>query len=341
MFRTRRHSPATFFALTTLVVGVAGCASPDPGDGSAVAKGNADPAARRPEYRRIVFGCEARIVIDTEHPSAARSAAAAAFDRLAELDAVFSDYRVDSEVARLAREAGAEPIAVSDELFEVLELAAELHRRSRGVFDPTLGPVTRELRAARDENRSVDPEVLDERLSLVGFGRLEIDRNRRTVRLPEAGMSFDFGGIAKGYAADRALEVLIEHGFDAALVDLGGDIVVGSAPAGRPGWKIATEDTGVTLFLKREAVATTGLGAGDAAHLFDPRSGRIVEVRRPVTVVAPRCALADALATVVALLERERGAEVVGTFRGARLLPEPPRRWVRTHRAAAKGGERS
>jgi len=355
MHRSRRHFSVLRFALVAALAGVAACASPvgagsgsdggagESSRGTGGAEGGADGAETRHEYRRVVFGCDARIVIDAEREAAARGAAAAAFDRLDALDAIFSDYRVDSEVARLARAAGGPPVAVSDELFEVLELAGELFRRSGRAFDVTLGPVTRELRAARDEDRPVDPEVLEERWALVGFERLEIRRDERTVRLPEAGMSFDFGGIAKGYAADRALERLVELGFDAALVDLGGDIAAGSAPTRRPGWKVATEDLGVTLFLVRESVATTGAaatpsgraiegrGSGDVSraaawpHLFDPRSGRVVEVRRPVTVVAPRCALADALATIVALVGRERGAQIVGGFRGARILPDPPR----------------
>jgi len=283
------------------------------------------------EYRRVLLGVEARLVIYARSERAAERAARAAYARIAELDAIFSDYRRDSEIERLARAAGDDASPASDELLAVMTAALELARRSRGAFDPTVGPLTRAWRDARDrgEPPCEDAVARARARALVDWRAVEIDPLARTLRLAREGMRLDLGGIAKGYAADEALAVLSELGARRSLVELGGDVAAGDPPPGAAGWRVAVEGLGVMLVLANEAVATSGGAAqyldveGGGSHLVDPRTGRGLRSRDPVTVVARSAMLADGLASAVAVAGRERGRRLVRSYHGARVLQLP------------------
>src|SRR5262249_50717406 len=154
----------------------------------------------------------------------------AAFERIAELDGIMSDYRPASELMQLCSRAGGAPVRVSNDLFYVLAKAQQVAERSDGAFDATVGPVVRLWRVARKSRKMPDPDKLKAALALVGYTHVRIDEQAHTVQLLKAGMQLDLGGIAKGYAADKALKVLEKHGIKSALVAAGGDIAVSAAP---------------------------------------------------------------------------------------------------------------
>ncbi len=316
--RPLRAAWRTSGGLLVLVLWTAGCAL------------FSSAPAERHVYRRVMLGGEARIVIEARDERDAREAAAAAFDRIAELDAILSDYRVDSEVTKLAEHAGGEARPASEDLLIVLEAAIDLARRTGGAFDPTIGPVSRLWRDAIRGGLVPPLEAdLDAARTRVDWRSLEIDTRRKTARLAKPGMMLDLGGIAKGYAADEALEVLRSRGYASALVDLSGDIVAGEAPEGRPGWRIEVESYGVAIFLVNEAVATSGgtyqyleTDAGSGySHIVDPATGMGLTERGSVTVVARTCMQADGLASAVSVLGHDRGKAIVESVPGARLLP--------------------
>ena len=129
-------------------------------------------------------------------------AADAAFAEIARLDSILSDWRNDSQVAKVNLEAGGLPVQVDERLIDLLERANDVSRISEGTFDVTIGPVTQMWREARKTGQQ--PMVTDVQAAheLVDWQAIEIDAEYRTVRLPRAGMRLDFGGIGKGYAAD-------------------------------------------------------------------------------------------------------------------------------------------
>src|SRR5262249_28337766 len=145
-------------------------------------------------------------------------AAKAAFERIAKLDDIMSDYRPSSELMQLCRHAGGPPIHVSDDLFAVLKRSQDVSRLSNGAFDLTVGPIVRLWRRARRTRQLPDPKQLALALSLVGYQNVELDEKTHSVRLLKAGVLLDLGGIAKGYSADAALQVLHEHAISRALV---------------------------------------------------------------------------------------------------------------------------
>ncbi len=289
----------------------------------------------RLEETRPRMGCPFRIVVYAANEAAAKSAIDAAFDRVSRLNHAFSDYDPESELMRLCAKAGGPAIAVSDDLFKILELSIETSRISDGAFDVTCGPVVRLWRRARRDHKLPDPAVLKNALEKVDWKAIELDPAKRTVRLLKPGMKLDLGGIAKGYAAQAALAELRDRGIDRALVAAAGDIAVGEPPPETEGWSIAIASLhesasarpAQVLSLKNSSVST----AGDAeqyveiegkrySHIVDPRTGLGVVRRASVTVIAADGATADRLDTAAYVLGPEAGTRLIDDHPGAAAI---------------------
>jgi thiamine biosynthesis lipoprotein len=275
------------------------------------------------------MGTTFRIVAYAQSEAEARSAAAEAFGHVARLDSLFSDYRPDSEIARLAHHAGSgrfEP--VSEELWAILIEASRWSERSQGAFDVTVGPLSRLWRWSARRGELPDPVRVRTAREAVGFESLVVDAVEPRVKLARPDMSLDLGGIAKGFAADAALAILARHGIRAALVDGGGDIAVGAPPPDAAGWLVALPD-GDSLRLAHAAVATSGdderhvvVDGVRYAHVVDPRTGLGVVDAPTVTVVAMTATAADALASALTAMDAASGRALVDGLGGA---------WARVH----------
>ena len=193
---------------------------------------NPDSAGKpsRFEFTETHMECSFNIILYSTDAAVARRASGLAFARIAELDAVLSDYQPESELSQLSLKAGGSPVPVSADLFDVLEKSKYYHARTEGAFDVTIAPVGRLWRRARRDRRLPAPEKLAEARALVGADKVVLDAKSRTVRLLKPGMRLDVGGIAKGYAAGAAIDVLRRQGITRALVGGAGDIVVADPP---------------------------------------------------------------------------------------------------------------
>ena len=294
-------------------------------------------------YAQVRMGTRVQITLYATDEDTATRACRAAFKRIAELEDLMSDYRPRSELSRLCGTAGGPPVVVSPELFEVLNRALRLSCRSDGAVDVTVGPFVALWRRARKAGQLPSDDALAAAGDLVGWPKLRLDPQRRTVALMVPGMQLDLGGVAKGYAASSAITVLRKLGLPRALVDLGGDIAVGDPPPGRRGWRVRVLDVpanGELLVLANAAVCASGdteqfieVGGKRYSHIVDPRTGVGLTSRISATVVAPDGLLADGLATAVCVLGEERGRELAARFVGIQVFV---RRAADTHRNAAK-----
>ena len=322
-------------------------------------------ALARHEFAQPHMGTTFRIVLHAESPALASRAAAAAFARVAALDAALSDYRADSELTALVRRAGGPPVPVGPDLFDVLREAQAWARRSQGAFDVTVGPVVQLWRRARRIGEMPAEAALAAARALVGQERLVLDARERTARLAAEGMRLDLGGIAKGFAADEAQAVLRAHGVTSALVAAGGDVVVSGPPPGRAGWSVEIalpaplrDPLAPPLELREAAVSTSGdaeqyvvLDGVRYSHIVDPRTGMALAGRSAAAVIAPRGTVSDALATAVSVLGPADGVALVESTPGAAAWSarESPagvdrvvsRRWPSAHSHHAPGAARS
>ena len=310
---------------------ISGCGAPD--DGGRAGSGATLPDshdADKFEFGRVIMGSPVRIVFYAKDTASAEAAAEASFAVIAEVDAAMSDYKSDSELSRLNAAAGGEPRPVSPPLFDVLEIARRISESSEGAFDVTVGPVVLLWRRARTNGTPPDPAALKSAAALVGYRGLTLDRGNRTARLERPGMKIDLGGIAKGYAADRALAALRARGFSRAFVACAGDIALGDPPPGKPGWRVSIAgDRTKVVVAARCGVSTSGdaeqyleVDGRRYSHIINPRTGAGTEHIALATVVAPDDTTADALATALVVMGPESGIELVRSMTGveARLV---------------------
>jgi thiamine biosynthesis lipoprotein len=244
-----------------------------------------------------------------------------AFERIAQLDQTLSDYRPDSELNRLTRAAIGHPVQVSDDLLRVLSAAQKVSEKTDGAFDVTIGALTHLWREARKANYMPDSAALVAAKQRCGFSKMQVDLSEHTVKLDEAGMQLDAGGIAKGDAADQALLVLSAHGIKSALVAASGDLAFSDPPPGAAGWKIGLDsfdkaNSAFTrvLVLANAAVSTSGPGEQHLdsggkrySHIINPVSGSGLTSELTVSVVTTRGIDADSFATAASVLGPERG----------------------------------
>jgi len=270
------------------------------------------------------MGTLVRIQLYAAGPRQSSAAFRAAFRRIAQLDDALSDYKPDSELNRLCRNAVGNRVKVSLDMFRILAASRKLSEESGGAFDVTLGPVIRLWRQARLDHRLPSPAALREAAARSGYGKLHLDAATETVWLDEPGMQLDLGAIAKGYAADAALSVLARSGIRSALVAASGDLAIGEPPPGKPGWKIGIgrggSDGGLEriLELHNAAVSTSGdseqnleIGGKRYSHIVDPATDMGLSGSITVTVVARTGMDADSLATALSVLGADRGIAVL------------------------------
>jgi thiamine biosynthesis lipoprotein len=248
------------------------------------------------------------------------------FDRL---ERELSTYRSDSTVSLLAQKAGVAPITVSDDAYRVLSLAHHFGELSEGAFDVTVAPLVKLWGFGRTPAPAGLPseETIREQLRLVDYSRLVLGDG--TAFLPLKGMAVDLGGIAKGYAVDRAFDFCRNAGIGDFLIDLSGNIRVSGRPQWGEDWQIGVRDPfdrsrilGKVALPSGMALATSGsyerfgeIAGQRYSHIINPRTGCPVTGTAGVTILCGDAATADGLST---------SFFVVGLKGAGRLLQKAP-----------------
>ncbi len=256
-------------------------------------------APARVEVARVAMGCTYAIVAHGD-----QAAAEAALDEVDRIDRLMSHYKPGSALSRLNREASAAPVHVEPELFAFLEQCQEYARQSHGAFDVTVGPLMKVWGFFDRQPRVPAAAALAVARHAVGFGKLILDGS--TVKFARPGMEVDLGGIAKGYAVDRAVEVLRRHGVKSALVSAGGSSVYALGhPPDATAWEVHTRD-GRTLRVVDRAISMAGhteqsfvSGGRRYGHIMDPRRGHPVQGVGGVIVIGHTGVETDALDDVL------------------------------------------
>lgn len=235
---------------------------------------------RRADRARWVMGTLCGI--EAEGPD---EAVTAAFAELERWDRVLSLYKEDSELNALNARAGTGPVPVSAELYAAIARALLLAEETGGAFDPSVLPLLRRGPAA---------------LAAAGWAKVRLDPAARTVSLP-AGGGLDFGGIGKGWALDRAGEVLRARGVKAARLNFGGQVLALGAPAGAAGWEVSVPGRAGPLVLADASLAVSG-NDQRPGHIVSPFTGRRLRRDFSAAALAPTAAEADAWSTALYVL---------------------------------------
>ena len=263
----------------------------------------------RYEANRLSMGCVYAIAAYGTDGSHMQLILEETLDEVDRIDRLMSHYRSDSPLSQLNQRAADGAVGVDRELFEFLARAIRYSRESDGAFDITVGPLMKAWGFFRGDGRVPAPSELAEARERVGYGHVRLDPATRTVRFDTRGVELDLGGIAKGYAVDRAIGLLKARAVTAALVSAGGSTVYAlGAPPGRDAWTVSVQDpltTGrvaFTVALRDRALSIAGVsekfferGSTRYAHIMDPRTGRPVPDVLGVAVLAPDGTTGDAI----------------------------------------------
>jgi thiamine biosynthesis lipoprotein len=259
--------------------------------------------AQRMERSTDAMGGTFSVVLYGSDEGSMNRAIDAAFAEAHRLDALLSNYRPESEWSRINREAATHPVAVSPELFRLLSDCIGYSRASEGTFDLTVGPLMRAWGFFGGERHVPSPDQMREALELVGYQHVQLNARKRTIRFDHPGATIDPGGVGKGYAVDRMVEILRARGFRNALVAASGSSIfgLGNPPDEPGGWSISIADpwdhrkNAGQVFLKDMSLSTSGsyeksfrVRGHRYSHIMDPRRGVPAESAVQVTVIAPR-----------------------------------------------------
>ncbi len=258
---------------------------------------------------------------------AARAAVDSVMTEMRRIDALMSTWRDDTELSRVNREAAKAPVEVSPELFDLIDTALSFAPLTRGAFDISYASVGF-LYDYRERVRP-DAEQAADALEVVDYRLVRLDRDDCTVFFARHGVRIDLGGIAKGHAVERAVEILAGQGVEHALVSAGGDTRVLGDRRGRP-WMVGIRDPRgernealARLPLVDEAISTSGdyerYFEEDGVryhHIINPRTGESPSDVRSATVIGPDGVWTDALSTGVFVLGVTEGLEVIDALAG-------------------------
>ena len=271
------------------------------------------------------------IVLHGENASRLKAAGEEALAEVERIEAQLSIFRPTSEIARVNACAAREPVRVSPQVFQLLEQASRLHRESGGAFDITIAPLVRCWGFMDGSGSWPDPAEVTRVRQQVGMQHVILDEKNLTVQFDGEGVMLDLGAIGKGYAIDRAVEILREAGVSSALLHGGTSTVYGMGkPPGDDPWKVAIESPPgdgatpqwlATVPLQDEALSVSAVWGKSFehegktfGHVLDPRTGQPVANAVLAAVVLPSATETDALSTALLVVGAE-GHEKIAQLR--------------------------
>lgn len=275
--------------------------------------------------RRYAMGTVYEIAVYSRSRPCAAEAIQAAFRKIVALDRMMSDYDPDSGLSRLDRGARFRAVLVPTDLFRVIQASLAYSRLSEGKYDITVGPLMEIWRRSMSDGTTPTPPEISHAQACTGYRKVRLVPPDR-IELHSGCMRLDLGSIGKGYAVDRAVDVLRLFSVHNALISAGASTLYGmGAPPGKNGWLVRLRDpsgrVSPEITLNDESVSTSEqektslIGLDSFAHIVDPQTGRPVRSDLAVSVAARTATAADGLSTALFLTGPQAGARLVRKLR--------------------------
>ncbi|WP_064196867.1 MULTISPECIES: FAD:protein FMN transferase [Emticicia] len=253
-----------------------------------------------------------------------------AIAEVSRIEKLLTTFNNDSQTNQINANAGIMPVKVDQEVFDIIQRSLRISVLTDGAFDITYGSIDKRFwNFDRSMTALPDPETAKETIKLINYRNVILDSQNLTVFLKEKGMRIGFGGIGKGYAAERAKQLLIRNGVKSGIINAAGDLTTwGNQPNGKP-WTIAVADPDAQnqafsfLNISDVAVATSGnyekfviIDGKKYSHTIDPKTGYPVSGIKSVTIICPNAELADAMATPITVLGVDAGLGLINQMKG-------------------------
>ena len=276
------------------------------------------------QQQREIMGTRISVELWHRDPGVAADCSEKAFAEMRRIEALMSTYQASSEISFINRNAAVSAIEISDEMMRIIEKSLYFSELSGGAFDITYASVG----YAYDyrENQRPSEESIAANLPAIDYRHIEIADNR--IRFRQNGVRIDLGGIAKGYAVDRASDIVTRCDISRAMISAGGDSRIIGDRGGRP-WMIGikhprkAEDIALRLPLSESAISTSGdyeryfIEDGNRIHhIINPETGRSAKKSWSTTVIGPSAMTTDALSTTIFILGAVKGLALIESLDG-------------------------
>ena len=282
----------------------------------------------------LLMGNQFEITVVTEDEEWAYEKIEEGVDEIKRIEKILTTYKDDSETNLINRNAGIQPVKVSEEVFQLIERSIRISNFTQGSFDITYGSIDKSLWNFDKNMKSLpDPKKAKKMVRLINYRNIILDEKEQTVFLKEKGMRIGFGGIGKGYAAEMAKDVMRRNGVNSGIVNASGDLTAwGFQPNGLP-WTVgvAHPDAAHLPFsymnITDMAVATSGnyekyviINNKKYSHTINPRTGLPVSGIKSVTIISPNAELCDALATPVTIMGINAGLDLINQMKNVECI---------------------
>jgi len=250
-----------------------------------------------------------------------------AIDEMIRIENLISDWKPSSQVSQVNQNAGIKPIKVDREVFDLTKRAIEYSKISNGAFDISFAAMDKIWKFDGSMEEIPNQETINQAIKNIGYQNIILDEVNSTIFLKKQGMKIGFGSIGKGYAADKAKEIMQKLGIKSGIIDASGDMATwGTQPNGNP-WKIGINNPfrkykyAAILSLKNAAVTTSGdyekyvlIDGKRYSHIINPKTGMPSTGLTGVTVIGPNAEMCNAFSTTLMVLGRKEGLQLMNQF---------------------------
>lgn len=277
-----------------------------------------------------LMGNQFEITIGNKEETEAEELIKLAVEEISRIEKLLTSFSESSETHLINIHAGEKPVAVSTETIDLIKRANRISEITQGAFDLSYGSIDKKLwNFDRTMTSLPDEETARQMVRLINYRNIIVDDQNGTVFLKEKGMRIGFGGIGKGYAAEKAKALLKKMGVDSGIVNASGDLTTwGNQPGGKP-WTVGIAHPDYrnypfsSLNISEMAIATSGnyekyvvIDGKKYSHTIDPRTGLPVRGIKSVSIICPNAELADAMATPVTIMGIKAGLNMVNQLKG-------------------------
>tara|TARA_R110000751_G_scaffold29734_1_gene76313 strand:- start:37857 stop:38852 length:996 start_codon:yes stop_codon:yes gene_type:complete len=256
-----------------------------------------------------------------------------AVSEIERIEKIISSWDKDSETSLINKNAGIKPVKVCRELINLIERSIKISEITDGAFDITYASMDEIWRFDGTMDKVPSQERIEKSVSKVGYQKIQLDQENQTVFLPEKGMCIGFGAIGKGYAADRAKDLLVSKDVKGGIINASGDLTTWGTKVTGEKWLVgianplSKDKVFSWLPIIESSVATSGnyekyivLDGKKYSHIIDPRTGYPTRGINSVSIFAKQAELCDALATAVFIMGRDVGLHMVNQIDGVEAV---------------------
>lgn len=275
----------------------------------------------------VLMGSQFEISVVTKDSVSGQIAIQNAIDEIERIENLISEWRPQTQISKVNQNAGIQAVKVDDEIIELTRRAIVFSELSNGAFDISFASIDKVWKFDKSMTKLPSKRKIRKSVEKIDYRNILIDTIHQTLFLKKKGMKIGFGSTGKGYAADKAKELLMSQGIEAGLINASGDISCWGFPPDSDSWTV-----GITNPLKKNAVFATVPLHGKSVttsgnyekfatingkrytHIIDPRSGWPVQGLASVTVFGPSAEMCNGFSTSIMVLGQEKGLEMLNQY---------------------------